>query len=201
MGTPKKKGETLTEGAKTYISELVKKEVYEYKTLIDNKYLNKGITCEDDSIDLYNEVHFTKYEKNTVRLYNKYIQGECDINAPNKVIDIKTSWDKSTFPAIEQEAIKQVKKAGYEWQLRGYMWLYNKPFAEIAYCLVETPDNLLEWENNLTLHHVDDILPELRITKVKFNREEEKENLIEAKVIEARRYAKWYFEQIRKKFE
>lgn len=200
MGTPKKKGETLTQTAKTYIRGLVKCETFHYKINVESKYLTKGTNCEDDSIELYNEVFFTDYEKNSTRLFNNYIQGECDINAPSKIIDIKTSWSKATFPAIEQEAKEAVKKAGYEWQLRGYMMLYDKPFSEIAYCLVDTPDELLEYENNYTLHHVDDIEPQLRVTKICFERCQEKEELIKTKVIEARKYATWYEQQIINKY-
>ena len=197
MGAPKKKGETLTQTAKTYIRELVKCKVFNYELSIKSKYLTKGIKCENKSIELYNSVFFTSYKKNTTRLLNNYIQGECDINAPNKIIDIKTSWSKATFPATEQEAKEAAKKAGYEWQLRGYMMLYNKPFGEIAYCLVDTPDELLEYENNnYTLHHVDDIEMQLRITKICFERCHEKEELIKTKIIEARKYATWYEQQI-----
>ena len=76
------------------------------------------------------------------------------------------------------------------------MWLYDKDNSELAYCLVDTPDTLLEWENNLTIHHTEDIAPELRVTVVKFERDKEKEELIKHKVSECRRYAKWYEEQI-----
>ena len=77
------------------------------------------------------------------------------------------------------------------------MMLYNKPFGEIAYCLVDTPDELLEYENNnYTLHHVDDIEMQLRITKICFERCHEKEELIKTKIIEARKYATWYEQQI-----
>ena len=187
----------LSEGAKTYIRGVVKMEVYDYKIQIENKQLTKGTICEQDSIDLYNEVFFTKHEKNTVRVFGKYLQGECDVNAKDKIQDYKTSWTKDTFPVLPDE----INIGGYEWQGRGYMMLYNKPKFELVYCLVDTPDELLEWENNLSLHHVDDIEPELRITSIMFDRDLEKERLIEHKVTECRRYANWYKEQIAKKFE
>ena len=81
------------------------------------------------------------------------------------------------------------------------MMLYNKPKFELVYCLVDTPDELLEWEENLTLHHMDDIEPELRITSIMFERDLEKEQLIKHKVKECRKYATWYYEQIAKKYE
>jgi hypothetical protein len=186
----------LSEGAKTYVRQLVKMQVYNYKIEIENKQLNKGIECEQEAIDLYNKVFWTKYKKNTNRIFGDYLQGECDVDAPEKIQDYKVSWTKETFPALPDE----IDVGGYEWQGRGYMKLYNKPKFELVYCLVETPDHLLDWENNLTLHHIDDIEPELRITTLMFERDLEKEKLIEHKVKECRKYAKWYSNEIAKKY-
>lgn len=186
----------LSEGAKNYIRGIIKMEVYDYKIQIENKQLSKGIICEQDSIDLYNEVFFTKHEKNTVRIYGEFLQGECDVNAKDKIQDYKTSWTKDTFPVLPDE----IDIGGYEWQGRGYMMLYNKPKFELVYCLVDTPDELLEWENNLSLHHVDDIEPELRITSIMFERDLQKDLLIIHKVKECRKYATWYKDQIANKF-
>ena len=55
---------------------------------------------EDTSIDLYNEVHGTLYLKNTERLSNEFITGECDINAEDKIIDIKSSVEFRDVPRI-----------------------------------------------------------------------------------------------------
>ena len=135
MTNPRKKSETLSATCKTYIKELVKEDLFGYKSTIDSKYLTKGIDMEDTSIDLYNEVHGTLYLKNTERLSNEFITGECDINAEDKIIDIKSSWSLETFPASPEDI--DTVKTGYEWQLRAYMWLYDKPKAELAYCMVQ----------------------------------------------------------------
>jgi len=192
MGEPKKKGESLTQTAKSYIESLVKQIVFNYKTEINSKYLDKGIMVEDDSIELYNEVRFTNYQKNEVRLFNEWIEGECDINAPDKIIDIKSSWSKDTFIATPDE----INDKDYEWQLRGYMWLYNKDNSELAYCLVDTPDTLLEWENNLSIHHCSDIAPELRLTTKTFKRDTALEEKIKEKVKACRLYASEYESKI-----
>ena len=186
----------LSEGAKSYIRKLVKMEVYNYHINIENKQLKKGIICEDDSINLHNEVFFTRYKKNETRLYNKFIQGECDVISEDKIQDYKTSWSKDTFPELPSD----IDVGGYEWQGRGYMMLYNRPIFELVYCLVDTPDELLDFENNLSIHHVEDVEPELRITKLTFKRDFEKEKLIEHKVKECRKYANWRKEQIALKY-
>jgi hypothetical protein len=160
MTNPRKKTEVLSATCKTYIKELVKEDLFGYKSTIDSKYLTKGIDMEDTSIDLYNEVHGTLYLKNTERLENEFITGECDINAEDKIIDIKSSWSLETFPASPEDI--DAVKTGYEWQLRSYMWLYDKPKAELAYCMVSTPDYLLKEWDNLGIHKVDSHDPFLK---------------------------------------
>jgi hypothetical protein len=187
MTNPRKKTDTLSATCKTYIKELVKEDLFNYRTTIDSKYLTKGIDLEDTSIDLYNEVHNTLYLKNTERLENEFITGECDINAEDKIIDIKTSWSLETFPASPED----VNNKDYEWQLRGYMMLYDKPKAELAYCMVSTPDYLLKDWDNYKIHKVDKHDPFLRVTTISFNRDPEKEQLIKERVIEC---GKFYIE-------
>ena len=163
-----------------------------YRSNIDSKYLTKGIDLEDTSIDLYNEVYSTLYLKNEERLSNDFITGECDINAEDTIIDIKTSWSLETFPATPSD----INNKDYEWQLRGYMWLYDKPKAELAYCMVNTPDSLLkEWDNR-DIHKVDKWDAVLRVTKISFERDEEKEALIEQRVKDCREFYENYKQEI-----
>jgi hypothetical protein len=192
MTNPRSKKETLSVGCKTYIKELVKEDLFNYKSTIDSKYLTKGIDLEDTSIDLYNEVHGTLYLKNTERLSNEFITGECDINAEDKIIDIKTSWSLETFPPSPGD----VSNKDYEWQLRAYMWLYDKPKAELAYCMVSTPDYLLKEWDNLGIHKVDKHDPFLRVTTISFERDTEKEDLIAQRVKDCREFYNEYKDSI-----
>jgi len=192
MTNPRKKSETLSATCKTYIKELVKEDLFGYKSTIDSKYLTKGIDMEDTSIDLYNEVHGTLYLKNTERLENEFITGECDINAAGKIIDIKSSWSLETFPASSED----VNNKDYEWQLRAYMWLYDKPKAELAYCMVSTPDYLLKEWDNLGIHKVDSHDPFLRVTTISFERDTEKEELIAQRVKDCREFYNEYKDSI-----
>ena len=192
MTNPRKKTDTLSAGCKTYIKELVKEDLFGYKSTIDSKYLTKGIDMEDTSIDLYNEVHGTLYLKNTERLSNEFITGECDINAEDKIIDIKTSWSLETFPPSPED----INNKDYEWQLRAYMWLYNKPKAELAYCMVNTPDYLLKDWDNLGIHKVDSHDPFLRVTTISFERDTEKEELIAQRVKDCRDFYNEYKDSI-----
>lgn len=188
----------LSVGAKTHIRNIVKGIAYGFKKQIDGKPLMKGNMVEDDSIKLYNLVNFTKYEKNTISKNNGFIKGTCDIDdeIESLITDIKSSWTLETFPVLSDE----IEIGNGEWQCRGYMMLWEREKSQLAYCMVDTPDSLLDYEPNLDIHHVSHIEPELRVTTLGFDRCEEKEELIKYKVKEARKYAVWYHGQIEKKY-
>ena len=191
MTDPKGKNEVLSVGAKTAIEKIAKELVYGYDEEISSKYMEKGILVEDDSIKLYNEVFFTDYTKNTERRSNDWITGEADIVTPVKIIDIKSAWSLATFPATSARA----DKIEYEWQGRAYMWLWDVDQFEIAYCLVNTPDELIGHEQQ-DLHYVDHINPELRVTRVHYTRDKELEEKIKQRVEDANLYLDAMVKQI-----
>ena len=181
--------------AKSYIKQIAKENFYGYRSEINNKYIQKGLMQEQDSIDLLNTVRFEAYEKNTVRIVDEYMTGEADIVTDDLIIDIKTSWSLDTFPALAEDGYE----SKYEWQLRAYMMLYNKPKAELIYCMVTTSNELLnEWEN-LALHRVDHIAPEKRITVLSFERDQDKESDIIEKLKAATEYYNEYYKLLEKK--
>lgn len=186
-----KKPEDLSAGAKTYCMQLAKEIVYDFRTSVSSKYLEKGTICEDQSIALYNEVFFTNLVKNPSRRSNEWLVGECDIDTGKKIIDIKSSWSLQTFPATKADA----HDTDYEWQGRGYMMLWDRPLFELAYCMVSTPEELIGWEDQ-AIHTVDHIDPTLRITNVIYPRDEAKENLIKIKCTAAQQYINQLIEQI-----
>lgn len=184
MTDPKAKGEVLSVGAKTAIESLAKEYVYGYTEIVTSKYLDKGTIVEPQSLALYNAVNFTDYEKNTERRNNEWLTGECDIFTGSKIIDLKSSWSVATFPATRAAGMDK----GYEWQLRAYMMLWDVNEAELSYCLVNTPDELLGFGDDPALHYVDHIDPALRVTSIPFTRDAEAEDKIIAKVKAARAY-------------
>lgn len=183
MTEPKEKTEILSKGAKTVLDNMAKEFVYGFNEVVSGKYMEKGIIVEDQAIELYNSVFFTNYKKNTERKTNDWLTGECDIFTGSKIIDIKSSWSLPTFPATQEEG----QNKGYEWQLRAYMMLWNVDEAEIAYCMVNTPDELIKFEQE-ELHFVDHIPEHLRVTIVPYKRDKELENKIKVKVEAARAY-------------
>jgi hypothetical protein len=178
------KDKSLSAGAKTYIEDIAKEYVYGYHEVVTSRYMEKGLVVENESIALYNRVFFTDYQKNTERRTDEFITGECDIVTPGvKGIDIKSSWSNKTFPATAAAGADKL----YEWQCRGYMRLWDVPLWEVAYCLVNTPDELVRHEQP-ELHYVDHIDEALRVTIVRYERDLALEAKIVAKVKAARAY-------------
>ena len=183
MTAPKEKTAVLSKGAKTVLDKMAKEFVYGFNEVISGKYMEKGIIVEDQSIELYNSVFFTNYQKNTERKTNDWLTGECDIFTGSKIIDIKSSWSLPTFPATSDDGLDK----GYEWQLRAYMMLWDVDEAEIVYCMVNTPDELIKFEQE-ELHFVDHIAEHLRVTIVPYKRDKGLEDVIKVKVEAAREY-------------
>lgn len=176
MTKSRSKTSPLGDTTKSYVQQKAKEDFYGISPNFSNKYTEKGIMNEPLGIELINQTQFVDYKKNEERITNDWLTGECDINCSNKIIDIKCSWSFDTFPVFQEEAEKSVKKSGYDWQLRGYMLLYNKPKAEVVYCLTQTPPELLSSFDSIELHDVDHIKPEDRMTVVKIERDEIKES-------------------------
>lgn len=178
---PKTKGEgILSKGAQTFLLHLASQIVFDYQPELNTKEIQKGLACEQACIDLYNDVFGTDYIKNTRRIQTDLFSAECDIDAPDLVIDIKAPWSLATFPACAKMGIDK----DYEYQLRAYMMLYDKPRARLAYCMVSTPEDLLRYEDP-TLHFVDHIDPNMRVTTIDF----ERDATIEANIIAKSRAA------------
>lgn len=191
MTDPKGKDEVLSVGAKTTITKMAKEFVYGFDEKITNKYMTKGLEVEDRSIELLNSVLFTSYKKNEETLENDWLRGTPDLIGKDCVIDIKSSWSLATFPCIAELG----KDKGYEWQGRAYMMLTNLNKFELCYCLVSTPENLIGYEDK-ALHLVDHINPELRITRVFYERDKTLENKIKLKVEAAREFYQEVINQI-----
>jgi hypothetical protein len=188
------KDKSLSAGAKTFIEGLAKEFLYGFHEVVTGKYMDKGLIVEDESIELYNAVHFTDFKKNTERRTDDFITGECDIIVPGvKGIDIKSSWSLATFPATAAAGADKM----YEWQCRGYMRLWSVPYWEVAYCMVNTPDELIKYEQE-DLHYVDHIDEALRVTVVRYERDMELEAKIVSKVRQARHYLDRIVAEIRR---
>ena len=188
MTEPRSKSEgVLSVGAKTYIRELAAQEIFGVDFEVSSKYIEKGIEAEGDSIDLLNSVRGLSLVKNTERRDNEFITGECDLfdDDAKRGHDIKTSWSIATFPIIVADCEDKL----YEWQMRGYMALWDADEWEVNYCLVDTPDRLIGFEP-MQLHVVSHLPEWMRVTTWTVKRDIEKEAAIYEKVKAANEYLK-----------
>ena len=144
MTNSRKKGE-LSKTAQSCVKQIVKEEMLGVRRMLSNKYLDKGIMMEDAAIDLVVE----RYEldpfttaKNEEYFENDFIKGTPDLILEDSVRDIKCSWGVDTFPLFDTE----IPTKDYYWQLMGYMALTGKRKAFLDYCLVDTPQHLIQRE-------------------------------------------------------
>jgi hypothetical protein len=195
MTEPKTKAEgPLSVGAKTYIRELAAQEIFGVDFEVSSKAMEKGLLMENESIALLNRVRGLSLTKNTERKNNDFITGEADLfdASRNKGHDLKTSWSIATFPICELDCTDKL----YEWQMRGYMMLWDCDEWEVNYALVDTPDNLIGYES-MQMHAVSHIPEHMRVTTWTVKRDMEKEAAITEKV----KHAREYFLQVLAEFE
>ncbi len=201
MTNPRKKSESLSETAKSlsetaksYIKQLAKENFYGYTSKVETKQMRKGTEYEMESIALVNSVWFgSNFVKNQLRENQGYLSGHPDIITDDSIIDIKTSWSLETFPALPEDA------DSYEWQVRGYMHLFNKPRAFVIFCMIDTDDELLSDWDNRDIHKVSHIDPTKRITVVQYERDEMKEELMLSRLRDASEFYSQYMQQLNNK--
>lgn len=186
MTEARAKNAGLSESAKKVVEDEIRALYFGVREKISSKPMQKGVECEQKSIELLNNVEFRlskPYVKNTERKSNEWITGECDIYDPDtKLIrDIKTSWSLATFPLFATNA------DDYEWQMRGYMMLWDCDAASVDYCLVDTPEHLIGYEQR-ELHIVSHIEPEKRVKSFVYKRDLEKEERIKQRCEQLQAY-------------
>lgn len=187
MTEPKSKSEgTLSVGAKTLVREMLIQDIFSIDFEVSTKEMQKGIECEQESIDLLNRVRGLKLVKNTERRTDGFITGECDLFDPvgRRGYDLKTSWSVKTFPAW----IIDAEDKAYEWQFRGYLKLWDAAEWSADYALIDTPEHLIGYEPR-SMHAVGHIAEHLRLTSWVIKRDLSKEALIRERVEAAREYA------------
>lgn len=186
MTEPKTKAEgPLSVGAKTYLRELAQQEILGVDFEFSSKETAKGIQLEGEAIQLLNRVRGLDLTKNTERKTNDWITGECDLYDAQRKRghDLKVSWSAKTFPGWEVDCADKL----YEWQMRGYMWLWDADEWEVNYTLLDTPDALIGFEP-LNIHVVSHLPEHLRRTTWQVRRDKAREEAMAEKVKHARAY-------------
>ena len=159
MTNPRTKGELLSQTAKTYIEEQVIQDKYGIKKQFYSRYTDKGILVEDDAIKLVSDILDLGFTwKNEDHFSNDWMTGTPDVNTDTVLLDVKSSWDATTFPFFATE----IPTKDYYYQLQGYMELTDKTESFLCYCLVNTPEEMVEdevrrahWNANLLQESID----------------------------------------------
>ena len=191
-----KSGNEISATAKSAVRKIVKYDLFGYQDFEGNKYTEKGIALEEQDIKLRGRKRGLPLKKNTERRENGWITGECDIYVPSRKLikDTKCSWDIGSHPFFADEAEEKAKKAGYDIQMQGYMWLWDCDEAQIDFVLLPTPyDQLSSYDDpNRYIDLVEQIPQEKRITTVTIKRDEK---IIE-KIKERVEIAQEYYQQL-----
>lgn len=150
--------EPLSQTAKSYLKKYYAYLKYgKWSAALDkgNKYTNKGKLAELDSITLCSFLDDRPYMKNPERFDDDFLSGEPDVLDLRLdgwyVIDVKTSWDIETFMDVLGKDLTPL----YWWQIQGYMALTGAKSGEISYCLIDTPEVILNQEKQWLFKRMD----------------------------------------------
>lgn len=150
MTNAKSKAEILGATCKTYLEDWAKEQLTGKHVDTITKYTTKGIIMEREAIDMVTSVlKKGLLNKNTKSLQDDEITGTPDLILSDMIIDVKCSWDLSTFPMFKTE----VPNTEYYWQAQSYMALTGKASYKLAYALMDTPAHLIEAECNKYCYH------------------------------------------------
>ena len=129
--------DSLSATVKSFLETWLIEQKFEVSKFEGNRYTEKGNLCEDDAINLLGLYEDKFYYKNEESKENEWVTGTADIVTEDEIIDIKCPWDMFTFPIKDT-----LPNKNYYWQMQCYMALYDKPRARVAYCLMNTPEEL-----------------------------------------------------------
>lgn len=133
----------LSETCKTHLADIYTAVKYGRSEEVHNKYVEKGLLLEEDAITLYSLFTGKFHKKNKQRRCNSFIEGEMDFEDDGDYVnDTKVNWSIFQFIRTVSRPLKPL----YVWQVKGYMWLWNKNMARVIYCLLNTPEHLIARE-------------------------------------------------------
>jgi len=197
IGDGRSKAAVISDTAKSAIRDIVKEDLYGFRSFTGNQYTQKGNLLEDLAIEMSGKMRFRNYQKHVGRVSNDLITGECDVLDIERklIIDTKVTWDIGTHPFFADEAMEKVKKAGYDVQMQAYMWLYDCEVAEVDFWLFPCPPEILkDWDDiDQLVHLVEAIDIRERKTTVTIERDESMIQKIKDKIPHCQNYYEQLF--------
>ena len=145
----------------TYCSNWVKEQIYSRRKEFTSKYTDKGLIVEDNSLDFIAEQeNLGMLFKNKEFFENDFFTGTPDTILEDFIIDVKNSWDFSTFPLLDED----IPNKDYYHQGQVYMNLTGRKKYKLVYVLSDTPMHLIEreayWYANNNGMEQDDVMEE-----------------------------------------
>ncbi len=194
----------LSQTCKNHLADIYTRVVYGRHEDIESKYIEKGLLLEEDAITNYALLTGNMFKKNKQRRKNEFIEGEIDFEDKDYVVDTKVNWSIFQYNRVVGQKFKPL----YKWQLKGYCWLWDKPKARLAYCLLNTPEHLIQREERrlqynwigsgedleeayakLRHNHIyDDIPLEEKVRVFEADIKKSDKDVIAARVIDCRKY-------------
>jgi len=197
IGDGRSKAAVISDTAKSAIRDIVKEDLYGFRSFTGNQYTQKGNLLEDLAIEMSGKMRYRNYQKHVGRVENELITGECDVLDLERklIIDTKVTWDIGTHPFFQDEAMEKAKKAGYDVQMQAYMWLYDCDVANIDFWLFPCPPELLkDWDDiDQLVHLVEKIDIRERKTTVTIERDEAVIQKIKDKIPHCQNYYEQLF--------
>ena len=197
IGDGRSKAAVISDTAKSAIRDIVKEDLYGFRSFTGNQYTAKGNLLEDLAIEMSGKMRYRNYQKHVGRVQNELITGECDVLDLERklIIDTKVTWDIGTHPFFQDEAMEKVKKAGYDVQMQAYMWLYDCDVANVDFWLFPCPPELLkDWDDiDQLVHLVEKIDIRDRKTTVTIERDEAVIQKIKDKIPHCQNYYEQLF--------
>lgn len=213
MTNSRSKSVPLSQTCKSHIQERFNEIEFGISEYWTNQYVQKGHGVEDISLMMAQRVNDWQFlTKNEDRFRNDFITGIPDAIADDFIVEIKSSWSMKTFPMY----VDSNPNKAYEWQVQGYLWLAEKEVGHLSYCLVDTPDELVndelfrtarkqgyidlppevekEIRDNHSFNHVPD---HLRTKTFKITRDQEMIN----QIIERVNLCREYYDELKSKLE
>lgn len=202
----------LGETAKSYLDEVAIEKIYGRSKPLRTDELRKGEECEEAAITMLMRQLGEWTEKNGSNYKDEHFSGTPDVIVGNTVYDTKVPFDIWTFHKAEPPILDTGKKTLYYWQLQVYMALTGCTQGQLVYCLVDTPETMLEdkihrakfqYEGGdedpgfevhqkqlIAAHRYNDIDESERVKMYPVERSEEDIEAMKEKVEQAREYLK-----------
>lgn len=153
--TKPKKDRLVSAGAETYCKKWYTEQIYGRKEEVSSKYMFKGNSVEDESIEFIGkQLEYKKLRKNYKSFENDFMTGTPDVITKDEILEVKNSWNCFTFPLLETE----IPNKGYFYQAQGYMHLSGLKKAKLIYTLMDTPEDLIEKEFYKSPSYRNDII-------------------------------------------